>query len=142
MFGLAAAVWVVAALTMTSGLVVSWRMKETLQRIPLKPERPCIKAEDLRNVLEGKPILILDVRSSSEFSAGNIPGSINIPVDELQEHIRELAHDRFIVTVCGKGGGRSLQAANLLRENGRPDALYLCDGYMGWEAAQKRKMVS
>ncbi len=142
MFGLAAAVWVVAALTMASGLVVSWRMKETLQRISLNPERPCIKAEELKSVLEGKPTLILDVRSSSEFSAGSIPGSINIPVDVLQEHIRELAQDRFIITVCGKGGGRSLQAANLLRENGHPDAFHLCDGYLGWEAAQKRKMQS
>lgn len=31
-FGLTAAVWVVAALTMASGFVVSWRMKETLKR--------------------------------------------------------------------------------------------------------------
>jgi hypothetical protein len=38
-FGLSAAVWVVAALTMASGFIVSWRMKETLHKTDAEFER-------------------------------------------------------------------------------------------------------
>jgi MFS family permease len=141
-FGLTAAVWVVAALTMASGLVVSWRMKETLKRPSLEPERACIKVEELSTILAGKSSIILDVRSNSEFSAGSIPGSVNIPVDDLQDHMSEFVPDGIIITVCGKGGGRSLKAANFLRENGRSQAFYLCEGYHGWQVAQEKGLVS
>jgi rhodanese-related sulfurtransferase len=141
-FGLTAAVWVVAALTMASGVIVSWRMKETLNLVPVEAERACIKADELSNLLAGKSTLILDVRSNSEFSAGSIPGSINIPVDALHNHMSELGPYGVIVTVCAKGGGRSLRAAKILRENGRPQAFYLCEGYQGWRATRERELVS
>jgi MFS family permease len=141
-FGLTTAVWVVAALTMASGVIVSWRMRETLKRVPVEMERKCVTVEELSSILAGKSSLILDVRSRSEFSTGNIPGSINIPVDALHDHISELVPDRIIITVCAMGGGRSLKAANLLRKNGRPQTFYLCEGYQGWHMARERGLVS
>jgi MFS family permease len=140
-FGLTAAVWVVAALTMASGFIVTWRMRETLKRVPVAVDRPCIKPEELSSILAGKSSLILDVRSSSEFLAGSVPGSINIPIDVLQDNISKLPN-QIIVTVCAKGGGRSLKAANLLRENGHAQAFYLCEGYHGWQALQGKGLVS
>lgn len=132
LFGLSAAVWVVAAMTMASGVVVAVRMRETLGLFKAQPENSCVKAVDLIAMIKKRSAFIVDVRSHDEFSAGNIPGSINIPVDALLDQIRTLPLDQTIITVCGKGGGRSLNAAMLLRENGFVRASYLCEGYQGW----------
>jgi hypothetical protein len=40
---------------------------------------------------------VLDVRTAEKFGAGNLPGAINIPVDELRSRLQELPRDRDIV---------------------------------------------
>jgi len=37
-----------------------------------------------------------------------------------------------LVTACGKGGGRSTQASNLLKELGFENTYWLCGGTQGW----------
>ena len=49
-----------------------------------------------------RPIL-LDVRSLEEFSAGHIPGAVNIPVDDLRSRLGELPRGRKIATYCQVG---------------------------------------
>ncbi len=72
------------------------------------------------------------MRSPEEFAAGHVDGAINIPLDELVERTRELPRDAELVTVCGKGGGRSDQAAEQLRANGFRSARPLCGGTQAW----------
>ena len=48
-----------------------------------------------------------------------LKGTINIPVDMLQNKLDELGDAKIIVTACYKGGGRSTKAAQLLKENGK-----------------------
>ena len=43
-FGISAAIWLVAAITFASGLVVAVRMRETIRRMPLRPE-PAVDAQ-------------------------------------------------------------------------------------------------
>ena len=47
--------------------------------------------------------LVLDVRDPDEVAEWAIPGSINIPVRELDRRIDELPRDREVVTVCASG---------------------------------------
>lgn len=42
-------------------------------------------------------VVKIDVRTKDEYSLGTIPGFINIPVDELREHLDELPKDKPIV---------------------------------------------
>jgi rhodanese-related sulfurtransferase len=73
--------------------------------------------------------LILDVRTAREFARGAIPGSINIPIDELRERISEVtAHD--IVVTC-EVGMRGHSSAMLLGELGF-NVLNLDGGYQTW----------
>ena len=72
---------------------------------------------------------VLDVRTRSEFKAGHIPGSRNIPVDELRERMEEVPDGPVIVT-C-KVGQRGHTATMYLRENGI-DAANLDGGYQTW----------
>ena len=72
---------------------------------------------------------MLDVRNSAEFSHGSIPGSINIPVDELRERAKELPNKKLLVN-C-QVGQRGHTASLLLNEIGF-DATNLDGGYLTW----------
>ncbi|WP_342269049.1 rhodanese-like domain-containing protein [Spiroplasma endosymbiont of Aspidapion aeneum] len=80
---------------------------------------------------------IIDVRSTQEHSSlPIIPGSINIPIDELINHkIKELKDnfksDKLIITYCN-AGNRSSQACDFLRENGFSNAYVLRHGVYGF----------
>ena len=62
--------------------------------------------------------IILDVRTSGEFSTGHIKGSINIPVDKLaNNHAKLKAKNKPIITCCASGM-RSATAKTILQSNG------------------------
>jgi len=60
---------------------------------------------------------ILDVRSASEFKRGNVPSSVNIPVDEIRNRLNELPQDTAINIYCTVGI-RSYIACRILMQNG------------------------
>jgi len=136
-FGLRAAMWVVAALTFVSGLLVALRMTETLHRAPApathSSESTCIEPAELDAVALRDRLLIVDVRSAEEFAAGHVEGAVNIPLETIGSHESGLPRDRLIVTVCGKGGGRSDRAAQELRARGFKSVRSLCGGTDGWQ---------
>lgn len=45
-------------------------------------------------------ITLLDVRPASEYALGHIPGAMNLPFDELEQHLARLPADREIVAYC------------------------------------------
>jgi NADPH-dependent 2,4-dienoyl-CoA reductase/sulfur reductase-like enzyme/rhodanese-related sulfurtransferase len=61
--------------------------------------------------------VVLDVRRPDERSAGAIPGSIHIPLDELRARMHELPLDREIVAHC-QSGQRSYFACRILSQHG------------------------
>ena len=61
--------------------------------------------------------IILDVRTSGEFSTGHIKGSINIPVNSLSKNLAKLkAKNKPIITCCASGM-RSASAKSILQSN-------------------------
>lgn len=79
-------------------------------------------------------VVIVDVRSTEEFAEKHIPDAINIPLGDLESHSKDLSKKVIIITVCGKGGGRSAQGAELLKQSGFNKTNYLCGGTFGWYA--------
>ena len=75
--------------------------------------------------------MLIDVRGPDEFSAGHIPGAINVPLDELRERLDELP-DAPLIVHC-QVGQRGHTAARLLRQNGR-NVRNLDGGYTTWLA--------
>lgn len=62
--------------------------------------------------------VLLDVRSEAEFKTRHIDGAINIPLPDLPYFLEELgSKDRPVVVYC-QSGGRSKEAARLLRHVG------------------------
>jgi NADPH-dependent 2,4-dienoyl-CoA reductase/sulfur reductase-like enzyme/rhodanese-related sulfurtransferase len=62
--------------------------------------------------------LIIDVRSPQEFRGGAYPGAINIPLDELQNHIHKLGNSSRNITLYCASGARSFYGQQLLMQHG------------------------
>lgn len=92
-----------------------------------------INLAELNQLLkEGKQILILDVRSATEYNEKHIPGAINIPVENIEAGNYIPQKDTVIVTACGKGGGRSERAAQSIRGNSQNKVFFLEGGTLGY----------
>lgn len=81
-------------------------------------------------------IAVLDVRPSADYAGplGHIPGSLNIPLEELPRRLAEVEsrRDRPLAVVC-RTNRMSEKAVELLRKAGFKQALLVDDGMLGWQ---------
>ncbi|HEU0201514.1 MAG TPA: metalloregulator ArsR/SmtB family transcription factor [Burkholderiaceae bacterium] len=64
-------------------------------------------------------VTVLDVRPPEEFTAGHVPGAVNIPIQELERRLGELPKRKEIVAYCrGPYCLMSYDAVQLLRDKG------------------------
>ncbi|MFH0968423.1 MAG: MBL fold metallo-hydrolase, partial [Methanobacteriota archaeon] len=75
--------------------------------------------------------LILDVRTSSEYTGYHIPGSVNITWPDVRTRFNELDTSRPIAVICGTGV-RSGIACSILKRFGIHDIYNIAGGYTGW----------
>ncbi len=61
---------------------------------------------------------IIDVRTRAEFNGGHVNGSINIPLQEITEHIEEIKTMDQPIVFCCASGGRSGQATHYFKSLG------------------------
>jgi len=80
------------------------------------------------------PPLLLDVRNPREWAARHIDGSVNVPLNHLQERIEEIPRNRRIVVHCA-GGYRSSIAASILHQYGITRLIEMAGGLAAWDAA-------
>ncbi|ELZ02068.1 rhodanese [Natrialba chahannaoensis JCM 10990] len=73
-----------------------------------------ISPDEVKELLESDAdVRIVDIRDQHSFSHSQIPGSENVPFQELTSRVEELEDASRIVTVCPHGKA-SVQAAQLL----------------------------
>ena len=72
--------------------------------------------ENLATLVNGGAFLV-DVRSPGEFAEGNVKGSVNIPLDQVQNQLAKFKDKEYIVVFC-RSGNRSGQAKSILEQNG------------------------
>jgi rhodanese-related sulfurtransferase/glyoxylase-like metal-dependent hydrolase (beta-lactamase superfamily II) len=89
-------------------------------------------AEELASV---DPPLLLDIRNPREWAAKHIEGSVNVPLNHLQERIAEIPRDRRVAVHCA-GGYRSSIAASILHQYGITRLIEMAAGLAAWEAAK------
>jgi rhodanese-related sulfurtransferase len=81
------------------------------------------------------PVTILDVCTPAEYASAHIPGSYNVPLDQLPEHAQDLGAvlGEPAILVC-RSGVRARQAEQVLREAELPRLQVLDGGLAAWQA--------
>ncbi len=126
-FGLHYAILLIAIITIISAVIIKIRMPENIESI-----KECINVDEVQKEIEQhKNIQIIDVRSKEEYEQAHIPIAINISLNELKDKTCFLDKNTEYITACGKGGGRSTEAAKLLKEYGYK-SYWLCGGTYKW----------
>ncbi|KIS25752.1 sulfurtransferase [Arthrobacter sp. SPG23] len=73
--------------------------------------------------------VVVDVRGQDEYAVAHIPGSLNVPLEELPFRQQDLPNSTLYV-LCGSGK-RSSQATALLTAQGH-DAINIAGGITEW----------
>jgi len=80
-------------------------------------------------------VTVLDVRPSEEYEMGHIPGALNIPINEIEQHLANLPKGQEIIAYCrGEYCVLAFEAVAALRKKGF-SARRLEEGYPEWRAA-------
>lgn len=73
-----------------------------------------ITPEEVERLLaDDADVRVVDIRSPGAYARGHIPGSENVPFQELPDRVESLTGSEHIVTVCPHGKA-SVQAAQLI----------------------------
>jgi len=101
--------------------------------LSLEPRFDVIHGEDLyRKLSTGEPIVVIDVRTEEEYAVGHIPGSLLIPLHELEGRWREIPNGGTPVAVLCAHGLRSVSACQFLAEHELQPLYNLHRGLDAW----------
>ena len=80
--------------------------------------------------------LLVDVRTPGEFQVASIEGAVNLPLSQVDAHLRRIVRDAGgrMVLVC-QSGARAGQAAGTLAGAGLSDVVVLDGGMNSWVSA-------
>lgn len=91
----------------------------------------------LEQAKQQKLALFLDVRPNDEYQAGHIEGAVNIPFEQLEQHLSFLPLDREIIVYCrGNTCTYADLATGLLHDKGY-QAYSLNHSYYDWVTKKK-----
>ena len=94
-----------------------------------------VDVSQAKQMIDSNPdLVILDVRTQSEYDAGHIQNATLIPVSELGGRLGELDKNREILVYCASGG-RSATASQTLVENGFSKVYNMLGGITAWKNA-------
>jgi rhodanese-related sulfurtransferase len=76
-----------------------------------------ISAKELEKTIDFDETLIFDVRKKSEYLSEHLIGAVNVPLNEINNHLAEFPKDKKFILHCA-GGYRSMIAASILKQRG------------------------
>lgn len=79
-------------------------------------------------------ITLIDVREPGECAKLRIPGAVNMPLSDLDTHLKSLETDKPVVFHC-HSGKRSGMAVSRCHAQGKPHDTHVAGGILAWLAA-------
>ncbi len=73
--------------------------------------------DEIPNLQTRDDVQLIDLRTKAEFEKGSIDGFINIPLDELRQHLNKVDKNKKIYVTC-QVGLRGYIGARILQQNG------------------------
>lgn len=93
-------------------------------------EEGSIDHDEFRKIVTENPesVYLVDVRDADEYKKGTLNTAVNIPVDDLENKLKELPTDKPIIFICGTGA-RSGESFYMVQDL-RPELkkVYYLDG--------------
>lgn len=103
--------------------------------LSVKDDLEPIPREELLSRARDGLVTVIDVRPPEEYAAGHVLGAVNIPLDKLETHLKDLDNNTEIVAYCrGPYCVLAFDAVAQLRKRGIK-ARRLEEGYPEWKRA-------
>ncbi len=77
---------------------------------------------NLETIVKEPNTQIIDVRTPAEFAGGSVFGAVNIPLNEIPDHLDQFKLSENPIVFCCASGMRSGQATGFLQANGFKNA--------------------
>lgn len=85
---------------------------------------------------DGDCVALVDVRSALEYHGERIEGANNIPLDQLEDRVKEIGTANGTVVLICASGARAEMAAQTLQRRGLTDFAILDGGMKAWVKAK------
>ena len=73
------------------------------QRPPQAMEATRVTVGEVKERMErGEPFVFLDTRNPKAWGEADtkLLGAVRVPVDEVEQHLKDIPHDRAVITYC------------------------------------------
>lgn len=102
---------------------------------PVSDISDAVAREELLRRVRARKVIVLDVRPTTEYTAGHIPGAVSVPLEDLEHRFEDLPADVEIVAYCrGAYCVLAYDAVERLTAAGRK-ARRLHEGMLEWRLA-------
>ena len=105
----------------------------TNSTVPYEEVNMNINVYQAKEMTDQGIVFILDVRSENEYDSGHLKGATRISLQDLNilEKLNDIPKDKMIL-VYSSDKERSIQAGEILSDNGFPQIYIMIDGIDAW----------
>ncbi len=121
--------WMLIAIALSSGGMLMWPVLQGATAVG-------IDSAGAIQLINREKANVVDVSDATEFAAGHIVGSKNVPLAELEAKLVGAVKNKTLplVLVC-QSGARSAKAVDIAKKLGYEQAQSLQGGLKSWKAA-------
>ena len=90
-----------------------------------------ISIEQTQQLIDSKPVVLVDVRDAQSYQAGHIDGAISLDNSNIEQFLQSTEKNATIIVYCYHGNS-SQQVAQYLCEQGYKDVSSMDRGFEDW----------
>lgn len=91
--------------------------------------------QEVARLMSAGEVVVVDIREDAERAVQHVPGTVHIPMSEIQDRLDDLPLNTEIVLIC-RSGNRSANLADMLTSLGDWDEVVNCvGGLIAWADA-------